>query len=141
MTSISHLKFPRNKTLWPCVLQLKARVTTTRNDFYKSHVLIRKLNKFKWKYLEGIKPYTYSKKILLCQKILSLSWVVFTSLVDIGTNHILELDQRNHADVLDVEEIMCQIRLHVIKFDRLGGLIQNSQITLTSMHKERNKKK
>jgi hypothetical protein len=39
--------------------------------------------------------------------------------------HILELDQWDHADALDVKEIMHQTRLHVIKFDRPGGLKQN----------------
>jgi hypothetical protein len=48
------------------------------------------------------------------------------------------LDQWNHVDVLDAKEIMDRIRLHMIKFNKLGGLKQNSKITSTSMHKVRN---
>jgi hypothetical protein len=62
-------------------------------------------------------------------------------LIDIGTDHILKLDQWNHADVLNVKKIMHQTRLYVIKFDKPGRLKQNSQIILTLMHKVRNTKK
>jgi hypothetical protein len=66
--------------------------------------------------------------------------LVFTSLVDIKKNDILELDQWNHLDVLDVEEVMHQTWLDMIKFDRLGRLKQNRNKTSISMqvHKTRN---
>jgi hypothetical protein len=47
--------------------------------------------------------------------------LIFTSLVDIRNDDILELDQWNHFNVLDVEKIMHQTWLDMIKFDRLGG--------------------
>jgi hypothetical protein len=65
------------------------------------------------------------KKIMLRQKVSSFPWFILTFLVNIKTDHILELNQWNHVHALDVEEIMHQIKLHVIKFDRLGGLKQN----------------
>jgi hypothetical protein len=40
------------------------------------------------------------KKTMLHQKVPSLPWLVFTSLVNIGINHILELNQWNHANAL-----------------------------------------
>jgi hypothetical protein len=50
--------------------------------------------------------------------------LVFTSLVDIKKDDILELDQWNHLDILDVEKNMHQTWLDMIKFDRHGGLKQ-----------------
>jgi hypothetical protein len=46
------------------------------------------------------------KKTLLRQKVSSLPWFVLTFLVNIETNHTLELDQWNHVDALDVKEFM-----------------------------------
>jgi len=43
------------------------------------------------------------KRNILCQRIPSLPWLVLTSLVDIEIDHILELDQWNHADALDAK--------------------------------------
>ncbi len=77
----------------------------------------------------------------MCQRIPSLPWLVFTSFIDIGVDHIFELDQWNHADALDAEEIMHHIKLHMIKFNKTKGLKQNWQKTSISMHKARNKKK
>jgi len=37
------------------------------------------------------------KKTMLCQRVPSLPWLVFTSIVNIGIDHIFELDQWNHA--------------------------------------------
>jgi hypothetical protein len=64
------------------------------------------------------------KKILLCQRVPHLLGLVFTSLVDIKKDDILELDQWNHLDILDVEKNMHQTWLDMIKFDRHGGLKQ-----------------
>jgi hypothetical protein len=65
------------------------------------------------------------KKILLCQKVPHLLGHVFTSLVNIKKNGILGLDQWNNLNVLDVEGIMHQTWLDMIKFDRHGGLKPN----------------
>jgi hypothetical protein len=51
--------------------------------------------------------------------------LVFTYLVDIKKDDILELDQWNHLNVLDVEEVMHQTWFDMIKFDRPVGLKQN----------------
>jgi hypothetical protein len=64
-------------------------------------------------------------KTLLCQIIPHLLGHVFTSLVDIEKDDILELDQWNHLNVLDVERIMHQTWLDMIKFDKHGELKQN----------------
>jgi hypothetical protein len=64
------------------------------------------------------------KNILLCQRVPHLLGLVFTSLVDIKKDDILELDQWNHLDILDVEKSMHQTWLDMIKFDRHGGLKQ-----------------
>ncbi len=77
----------------------------------------------------------------MCQRVPSFPWLVLTSLVDIETDDILKLDQWNHANALDVKEIMHQSRLHVSKFDEPRGLKKNSQIISTSMHKAMNTKK
>jgi hypothetical protein len=109
------------------LLQPKVHITLGKEDFCYSHVPIRIINKFKWKDWVRIKPCTYSQKKLSCvreyQVFLDL---FFTSLVDIGTDRMLELDQWNHANALDAEEIMHQTRLHVIKFKILGAFKQNS---------------
>jgi hypothetical protein len=86
---------------------------------FETHVSINVFDKFKWKDRARINPCTYSKKNLLCQRVPSLCGFILTSLVDIETNDILELDQWNHVDALDVEEIMHQIWLDMIKFNRL----------------------
>jgi hypothetical protein len=65
------------------------------------------------------------KKILLCQRVPHLLGLVFTSLVDIKKDDILELGQWNHLDVLDAEEVMHQTWFNMIKFDRHVGLKQN----------------
>jgi hypothetical protein len=67
------------------------------------------------------------KKTLLRKKEPSLPWLVLTSFVGIGIDHILELDQWNHVNALDVEEIMHQTKLHVIKLDKFGDFQQNWQ--------------
>jgi hypothetical protein len=92
---------------------------------FVNHISIRKIDRFKWKNWERIKPCTYSQKNSFASRVPSLPWLVFTSLIDIGINNILELDQSNHVNALDVEEIMHQTRFHVIKFDRIGRLKQN----------------
>jgi hypothetical protein len=51
--------------------------------------------------------------------------LVFTSLVDIKKDDILELDRWNHLDVLDAKTVMHQNWLDMIKFDKHGGLKQN----------------
>jgi hypothetical protein len=51
--------------------------------------------------------------------------LVFTYLIDIKKDDILELDQWNRLDVLDVEEVMHQTWFDMIKFDRHVGLKQN----------------
>jgi hypothetical protein len=65
------------------------------------------------------------KKKFFYQRIPHLLGLIFTSLVDIRNDGILELDQWNHFDVLDVEKVMHQTWLDMIKFDRLGRLKQN----------------
>jgi hypothetical protein len=65
------------------------------------------------------------KKTLLPQRIPSLPLFVLTSIIDNMIDHTLELNQWNHVNALDVKEIMHQTRLHMIKFDKLGGLKQN----------------
>ncbi len=65
------------------------------------------------------------KKTLLCQRIPHLLGLVFTSLVDIKKDDILELDRWNHLDVLDAKTVMHQNWLDMIKFDKHGGLKQN----------------
>jgi len=62
VTSISHLELLHNKVLRLRSLWSKTHIAPRRNDFYKSHVLIKKIDKFKWKDRERIKPCTYSKK-------------------------------------------------------------------------------
>jgi len=80
------------------------------------------------------------KKTLLCQRVPHLLGHVFISLVDIEKDDIFELDQWNHLDALDVEGVMHQTWLDMIKCDRHGGLKQNWNKTLISMqvHKTRN---
>jgi hypothetical protein len=51
--------------------------------------------------------------------------LVFTYLINIKKDDILELDQWNRLDVLDAEEVMHQTWFDMIKFDRLVGLKQN----------------
>jgi hypothetical protein len=60
------------------------------------------------------------KIIILYQKLPHLLELVFTSLVDIKKDDILELDQWNHLDILDVQEIMHQTCLDMIMIN-LGG--------------------
>jgi hypothetical protein len=60
----------------------------------------------------------------LHHKVPHLLGLVFTFLVNIKINDILELDQWNHPDALGMEKVMHHTCFDVIKFDRLGGLKQ-----------------
>jgi hypothetical protein len=81
VTSIFHPKLPHNKALWPRPLLLKTHVAPRRNDFCKSHVLIIKIDKFKWKDWARIKPCTYSKKNTLALKSTKIFLDLFSHLL------------------------------------------------------------
>jgi hypothetical protein len=111
MISINHMSRPKNLIYW---------IWKTRKEINLVHIV---------------------KKFFLLQKVPSLPWLVLTCCLDIETNDILKLNQWNHADAMDVEEIMHQTRLHVIKLDKPRSLKKNSHVTSTWMHKTMNTKK